>query len=828
MNSAEHKSAGAGADTPSMLPSGVSITALSGADANAQALPFLLYCPDIDGKGLTSSQQHPAWAQAFDMHALALDPDCRASFHELAEAAGSWLRRQLAGVPPERPVYLLGEGWGAVLALQLAWDCRKVVNRLILVNPATSFAPDTPLGRLAELLERLPPQLLALRPPPLPAQLQGLTLPGLPGLPGLPLPPLPAVPPPSLSLALAPMLGTSPQALARQVLGGLSSQQPQEAAQALGRALGQVEALTSSLPPAAFQHRLKMLEQGVKQVVPRLGRIPQRCLVLAGGEDVLLGSAEEAERLEEKLQRGFKKVLPEAGHALLNEPGGQLLPLLRELGFYTTRRVFSSRVKPGADMNAFGGAGPVEIPNPQEVARYASSWTARIRQLDSPVFMSTLPDGRRVLGLEGLPLRARPGQVVEDAPAAAHAPEQEHAHAQAHADQSTAAAAPSSSSGHASGGSGAAGGHEAHGGSNASGADAAAAAAAAATRRLESLAAEAAAAGHEGPLLFVGNHQLYAFDMSVMVEEVLLKRGILMRGLAHPGLFASGRGDDSNDDGGSGSSSEPAGSDGKQQQQQQHSNGGSSSSVSASGRTIQEESKDGAKEGEGKDQKGKEKKGSGDEALPPAFMGNMFQTFGAVRVTPTAMFKLLAAGEAVLLYPGGVREGFKRRNEKYELFWPQRSEFVRMAARFGATIIPVSAVGLEDSLALVLDSDDIRNSPLWSERAREQAAAAPRARVGVAAEAGLDETFIPPLIAPAVPSRWYFLFGRPVATTPDMYRDRAACDQVYAEVKGQVEEGIDYLLRKRQTDPYRDFLGRMLYEQNPPFGPRRVAPTFEP
>ncbi len=30
------------------------------------------------------------------------------------------------------------------------------------------------------------------------------------------------------------------------------------------------------------------------------------------------------------------------------------------------------------------------------------------------------------------------------------------------------------------------------------------------------------------------------------------------------------------------------------------------------------------------------------------------------------------AGEAVLLYPGGVREGFKRRNEKYELFWPAR------------------------------------------------------------------------------------------------------------------------------------------------------------
>ena len=36
------------------------------------------------------------------------------------------------------------------------------------------------------------------------------------------------------------------------------------APQAVGRALAQVEALTSSLPPAAFQHRLRMLDQGVK------------------------------------------------------------------------------------------------------------------------------------------------------------------------------------------------------------------------------------------------------------------------------------------------------------------------------------------------------------------------------------------------------------------------------------------------------------------------------------------------------------------------------------------------------------------------------------
>jgi len=43
---------------------------------------------------------------------------------------------------------------------------------------------------------------------------------------------------------------------------------------------------------------------------------------------------------------------------------------------------------------------------------------------------------------------------------------------------------------------------------------------------------------------------------------------------------------------------------------------------------------------------------------------NTYRTFGAVPVAPTSFFRLLACGEAVLLYPGGVREGLKRRHEK--------------------------------------------------------------------------------------------------------------------------------------------------------------------
>jgi hypothetical protein len=34
--------------------------------------------------------------------------------------------------------------------------------------------------------------------------------------------------------------------------------------------------------------------------------------------------------------------------------------------------------------------------------------------------------------------------------------------------------------------------------------------------------------------------------------------------------------------------------------------------------------------------------------------------------------------------------------EEYKLFWPDQQEFVRMAARFGATIVPFGVVGEDD------------------------------------------------------------------------------------------------------------------------------------
>ncbi|KAL2320358.1 hypothetical protein Fmac_029327 [Flemingia macrophylla] len=79
-----------------------------------------------------------------------------------------------------------------------------------------------------------------------------------------------------------------------------------------------------------------------------------------------------------------------------------------------------------------------------------------------------------------------------------------------------------------------------------------------------------------------------------------------------------------------------------------------------------------------------------------------YRIMGATPVSPTNLFKLFSSKSHVLLYPGGIREAFHRKGEEYKLFWPEQSEFVRMAARFGAKIVPFGAIG-EDDMGEILN-----------------------------------------------------------------------------------------------------------------------------
>ncbi|KIY92968.1 Acyltransferase-like protein [Monoraphidium neglectum] len=450
---------------------------------------------------------------SFDLRCLVISAADRSSFEQLVDSVEATLRAAIEAEGGGRPVYLLGESFGGLMALALAERLGDLVDRLVLVNPATSFLK-TPWPQAGPLLAALPQELYRLLP-----------------------------------FGLAPVL-CDPIAMARNAVDE-----------------------RAPLPNQASDYLYELLRQGCEYMEPRLRRVKQRAIVVAGERDLLIPSAEEAERLSKALPRCRKVVLAGRSHAVLQEAGVDLSQILQAQGFYVTRRVLSNGTTSASAADgggaAFGTTAPVQLPTPAEIRADRDGFVTTIRRLCSPVYYSTLADGRIVKGFDGVP---RPG-----------------------------------------------------------------------------------AGGAGGPLLFIANHQLFAADMYTMIPDMLEATGILPRGLAHPAVFAgadatrassqdapppqeaAGRGPFSLFGGGG--------------------NSGGSSSSSSNGSNGN---------GNGNGQAG---------------FASLLETYGAVPVSAFAMHRLLASGDSVLLYPGGAREAFKRKGEAYQLMWPEKEEFVRMAAK---------------------------------------------------------------------------------------------------------------------------------------------------
>lgn len=197
-----------------------------------------------------------------------------------------------------------------------------------------------------------------------------------------------------------------------------------------------------------------------------------------------------------------------------------------------------------------------------------------------------------------------------------------------------------------------------------------------------------------------------------------------------------------------------------------------------------------------------------------------FQTFGAVMVTPRNFYRVLQSGQNALLFPGGVREVFHGRDEAYQLFWPEKVDFVRTAARFNATIIPISAVGMADSLNTILEPSEIVDLPLIGERAKAFAANVTAARFDTANE---DEVFLPPIVAPGLPSRNYFIFGKPFSTKDLDPSDKALCQEAYLSLQAEMKRGFDDILSARKKDAFKEAPVRLAYERLT----GTKAPTFD-
>jgi len=214
--------------------------------------------------------------------------------------------------------------------------------------------------------------------------------------------------------------------------------------------------------------------------------------------------------------------------------------------------------------------------------------------------------------------------------------------------------------------------------------------------------------------------------------------------------------------------------------------------------------------------------------------GGLFLRFGAVPVSPRNIFRLLQRGEMALLYPGGVLEAIHKAGENYDLKWQEETDFVRVAARFNAVVVPFGGVGVDDNLALFGDGTEVfkafrdatRNgdsdggpggsrsrggglmptSNALSQRPEFPLLAGPRLNPATSSSAGFGD-------------RLYLSFGEPVDLADVDPNDKEACAANYKAIRTAVRSEIDWLLEAREKDPYRDLLQRLVYEQTATLDP---------
>jgi pimeloyl-ACP methyl ester carboxylesterase len=232
-------------------------------------LPLFVFFPGMDGTGQLFAKQRDRLMKRFDVRCLAIERNDLSNWSEMTEQAVKLIATERS---VGQELYLCGESFGACLAMQVAGRMRQNVNKLVLINPASSFAR-FPLLAVGSAFSNLLPDMMY----------------------------------PISARILAYFLINIDRVTAveqHRLMDAMLSVQPKSAA-----------------------WRLDLLRQfPVDMIVSELVDIP--VVLIAGERDQLLPSVVEVRILQRLLPRSKMILLPSSGHACLLEQDLYLADLL--------------------------------------------------------------------------------------------------------------------------------------------------------------------------------------------------------------------------------------------------------------------------------------------------------------------------------------------------------------------------------------------------------------------------------------------------------------------------------------------------------------------
>jgi len=351
------------------------------------------------------------------------------------------------------------------------------------------------------------------------------------------------------------------------------------------------------------------------------------------------------------------------------------------------------------------------------------------------------------------------------------------------------------------------------------------------------------------PVILVGNHQLLALDLGPLVVEFLVEKGFAPRGLAHPINFPDVISELISDSTAFPAEPERLGpldalglpfelratARASLEAAQALSGGEQRDSRAAAPPMLRRRPSEAGSTSTGGGGSSSSSSSTSNNGVEENFgLNGGFAKWGAVPVTPRNFIDLLARGEAILLFPGGTREACHGPYDKYKLFWPEKTDFVRAAAKYNAIVVPFGSVGSADNVQFIPQDwgalEPLRMAlpgPLRGGSPDKPTASPFSLAVKSGGLMPVSESLqTPPSFPGVVPrlptasqdapgfgDRFYFSFGKPVDLSDINPKDRESCDAVYEELQHAVEGEISWLLQARTRDPYRDFLRRQAYER---------------
>jgi 1-acyl-sn-glycerol-3-phosphate acyltransferase len=168
---------------------------------------------------------------------------------------------------------------------------------------------------------------------------------------------------------------------------------------------------------------------------------------------------------------------------------------------------------------------------------------------------------------------------------------------------------------------------------------------------------------------------------------------------------------------------------------------------------------------------------------------------GMVLGNPDNCHALMNAGESILVFPGGAREVMRRKGEKYQLIWKQRTGFARLAIEHGYDIIPFASVGPDDCFDIQLDANDLKHSTQL-QRCLKTFKLDGHTRDGEVLpplSTGLFKLPIPK------PERFYFGFGERI-NTQNIQPNKQGSWEIREQVAYSIEQQITQLQAYRVQD----------------------------